>query len=42
MSERNVEFVSEWVLLEVEFGPFLGLLYDGFKDEIKELFKSIE
>lgn len=25
-----------------EFGPFLGLSYDGFEEEIRELFKNIE
>lgn len=41
--ERDEVFILEWVLHNLEkFGPFLGLSYEGFEVETKELFKAIE
>lgn len=43
ITERDEECVLDWVLHKLmEFGPFLGLSYEGFEVEIMELFKSIE
>lgn len=41
--ERVEGCILEWVLHKLEdFGPFLGLSYEGFEVEIIELFNSIE
>lgn len=41
--ERNEEALFEWVLHKLEkFRHFLGLSFEGFEAEVKELFKAIE
>lgn len=43
MAERNEEIFSEWLVNKLsDFGPFLGMSYEGFKDEVIGLFRWIE
>lgn len=40
---RDEDVCFEWVLLKMEeFCSFLGLSYEGFESNIKNLFKEIE
>lgn len=40
---KDEKCVSEWVLNKMEeFGPFLGMSFDGLENETIELFKRIE
>lgn len=43
VTECNGEILSEWVLSKLgDFGPFLGMSYEGFEDEVMCLFRKIE
>lgn len=40
--ERDEKMLSEWVVNKLgDFGPFLGLSYEGFEDEILGLFTRV-
>lgn len=41
--ERNEEALSAWVMNKLKhFGPFLRLSFEGFEEEMVELFRRIE